>query len=90
MPLNNSHQTPEAIRKIAGTELSKDTDFISFAMTFPINFVGYPAASIPIGFIDGLPVGMQIVARQYHDADVFMFAHTYEKMHPCYLTHPTI
>lgn len=90
MPLKNSDQTPEAIRKIAGTELSKDTDFISFAMTFPINFVGYPAASIPIGFIDGLPVGMQIVARQYHDADVFMFAHAYEKMHPYHLTQPNI
>lgn len=58
------------------------TDFISFGMTPLVNFVGYPAASVPADMIDGLPVGMQLIGRQYHDEDVFAVARTYEQIHP--------
>src|SRR5882724_8208462 len=41
---------------------------IGWCLTYPINFTGHPAASIPAGLSDGLPVGMQIVGRRYADA----------------------
>ena len=44
---------------------------IGWCLTYPINFTGHPAASIPAGMIDGLPVGMQIIGRRYADANVF-------------------
>ena len=44
---------------------------IGWCMTYLINFIGYPAATVPAGLADnGLPVGMQIVGRRYADADV--------------------
>ena len=37
---------------------------IGWCLTYPFNFTGHPAASIPAGLADGLPVGMQIVGRR--------------------------
>jgi hypothetical protein len=43
---------------------------IGWCLTYPVNFSGHPAASIPAGMAEGLPVGMQIIGRRYADADV--------------------
>jgi aspartyl-tRNA(Asn)/glutamyl-tRNA(Gln) amidotransferase subunit A len=37
-------------------------------LTIVSNIYGNPAASIPAGFIDGLPIGMQVLARHHADA----------------------
>jgi amidase len=56
---------------------------IGWCMTYLINFIGYPAASLPAGLADnGLPVGMQIVGRRYADADVFAASAAFERLHP--------
>ena len=46
------------------------------------NFTGHPAASIPAGFIGGLPVGMQIIGRRYADGDVLAAAAAFERVRP--------
>jgi amidase/aspartyl-tRNA(Asn)/glutamyl-tRNA(Gln) amidotransferase subunit A len=55
---------------------------IGWCLTYPINFTGHPAASIPAGLADGLPVGMQIVGRRYADADVFAASAAFEALRP--------
>ena len=51
--------------------------------TYPFNFSGHPAASVPCGFDpDGLPVGLQIVGQRQHDALVLRAARAYERAHP--------
>ncbi len=51
--------------------------------TFPFNLTGQPAATVPCGFTsDGLPVGLQIVGRNYDEATVLRAAYAYEKAHP--------
>lgn len=55
---------------------------IGWCLTYPFNFTGHPAASIPAGLADGLPVGMQIVGRRYADADVFAASATFEQLRP--------
>ena len=47
--------------------------------TCPFNDTGHPAASVPCGFDSvGLPVGLQIVGKSFHDADVLGIAQAYE------------
>jgi amidase/aspartyl-tRNA(Asn)/glutamyl-tRNA(Gln) amidotransferase subunit A len=55
---------------------------IGWCLTYPFNFTGHPAASIPAGLADGLPVGMQIVGRRYADADVFAASAVFEQLQP--------
>jgi Asp-tRNA(Asn)/Glu-tRNA(Gln) amidotransferase A subunit family amidase len=33
----------------------------------PWSFVGFPAISLPCGRVDGLPVGLQLVAAPYRE-----------------------
>jgi len=37
------------------------------ALTFPANFAGNPALTIPVGAVDGLPVGMQVIGRHHEE-----------------------
>ncbi|MEU6791406.1 amidase [Nonomuraea wenchangensis] len=44
------------------------------AMTSPWNVLGRPALTVPAGFVDGLPVGLQLVARPGGEAHLFAAA----------------
>jgi aspartyl-tRNA(Asn)/glutamyl-tRNA(Gln) amidotransferase subunit A len=59
-------------------------DWLGWAeFSYPFNFAGNPAASIPCGFTsDGLPVGLQIVGRRFDDLGVLQVAAAYGAAHP--------
>lgn len=61
-----------------------DWDWVSWAeFSYPFNFSGNPAASVPCGFTSaGLPVGLQIVGRRYDDLGVLQAAAAFEAMQP--------
>jgi aspartyl-tRNA(Asn)/glutamyl-tRNA(Gln) amidotransferase subunit A len=57
--------------------------FYWLSFTFPFNFTGQPAATVPAGFTeDGLPVGLQIVGRRRDDALVLRASAAYEAAAP--------
>jgi aspartyl-tRNA(Asn)/glutamyl-tRNA(Gln) amidotransferase subunit A len=59
------------------------------AFTFPFNFTGQPAVSIPCGFTEaGLPVGLQIVGRRFDEGTVLRVAHAFEQAFPWSDRHP--
>jgi amidase/aspartyl-tRNA(Asn)/glutamyl-tRNA(Gln) amidotransferase subunit A len=80
------HQHGHCSAPIDGKKLPKETDFISFAETALANFVGYPSASVPAGLIEDnrkkLPVGVQLIGRQYCDESIFAVARTLEQINP--------
>ena len=53
--------------------------YLCDAMTIPVNLAGLPGVSVPCGFVDGLPVGLQIIAPRFGDALALRVAHTYEQ-----------
>jgi amidase/aspartyl-tRNA(Asn)/glutamyl-tRNA(Gln) amidotransferase subunit A len=55
---------------------------IGWCLTYFANFTGHPAASIPAGMADGLPVGMQIIGRRGADADVMAASAAFERLRP--------
>jgi amidase len=66
--------------EIAGEEVDP---LIGWCLTYPLNFSGHPAASIPAGLSkSGLPVGMQIVGRRYADLDVLAASAAFERLRP--------
>ncbi|HZC14984.1 MAG TPA: amidase [Thermoleophilaceae bacterium] len=55
---------------------------IGWCLTYFVNFTGHPAASIPAGLSDGLPVGMQLIGRRNADADVLAASAAFERLRP--------
>jgi amidase len=55
---------------------------IGWCLTYFVNFTGHPAASIPAGLTNGLPVGMQIIGRRNADIDVLAASAAFERLRP--------
>ena len=53
--------------------------YLNDVMTVAANLVGVPAISIPVGFVDELPVGLQIMAAQGKDRALLGMAHRIER-----------
>jgi amidase/aspartyl-tRNA(Asn)/glutamyl-tRNA(Gln) amidotransferase subunit A len=62
---------------------------IGWCPTYVTNYSGHPAASIPAGFADDLPVGMQIIGRRYGDADVLAASAAFERLRPWHDSYAT-
>jgi amidase len=45
----------------------------------PFNISGHPAMSLPCAMRDGLPVGMMLVGRWYHEPTIYTVAHAFEQ-----------
>ncbi|MFC1902856.1 Asp-tRNA(Asn)/Glu-tRNA(Gln) amidotransferase subunit GatA [Chloroflexota bacterium] len=53
--------------------------YLSDVCTLPINIAGVPAISIPAGFADGLPVGMQIIGKPFGEETLLKTAHAFQQ-----------
>jgi amidase len=63
---------------------------IGWVLTYMINFTGHPAASVPVGLAEGLPVGMQVVGRRYDDAGVLRAGRAVEQRVPWASWYPAL
>jgi aspartyl-tRNA(Asn)/glutamyl-tRNA(Gln) amidotransferase subunit A len=57
-------------------------------LTVPANLTGCPAISIPCGFQNGLPIGLQIMGKPFDEETVLRAAHVYEQNTDHHLNKP--
>ncbi|MGD0881209.1 MAG: amidase [Acidimicrobiales bacterium] len=58
------------------------------ALTIPANLSGLPAVSIPVGSVDGVPVGMQVIGRHHEEQLLLELARIAERERPWPLVAP--
>jgi len=53
--------------------------YMSDVCTIPVNMAGIPAISLPCGFVDGMPVGLQMMGRAFGEGTILKAAYAYEQ-----------
>jgi len=64
--------------------------YLSDVCTLPINIAGIPGLSVPAGFCDGLPVGMQILGKPFNEDILFRIGYAYEQANGWWQQRPAI
>lgn len=55
------------------------TMYANDLLTIPVNLAGVPGISVPCGFDNGLPIGLQIIGKHFDEATVYRVAHAFEQ-----------
>jgi len=63
--------------------------YLSDIYTIAVNLAGLPGMSIPCGFADGLPVGLQLIGDYFTEARLLNVAHRYQHANPWHRQAPT-
>ena len=53
--------------------------YLADVYTIPVNLAGLPGISVPCGFADGLPIGLQLIGKPFDEETVLRAAHAYER-----------
>ena len=67
-----------AFRK--GEKLDPITMYLSDIYTVAVNLAGLPALSAPVGFVNDLPVGMQLIAPHFEEQRLLTALHSYQQV----------
>ncbi|MFC1682323.1 Asp-tRNA(Asn)/Glu-tRNA(Gln) amidotransferase subunit GatA [Nanoarchaeota archaeon] len=70
---------PKLPHKI-GKSISIEDMYAYDALTIPYNLYGNCALSLPVGKIEGIPVGMQIACDKFEDEKLLQIARSFEKL----------
>jgi aspartyl-tRNA(Asn)/glutamyl-tRNA(Gln) amidotransferase subunit A len=64
--------------------------YLADIYTTAVNLAGLPGLSIPAGFVDGLPVGMQLIGNYFDEARLLGIAHRFQQATDWHLRVPAL
>jgi aspartyl-tRNA(Asn)/glutamyl-tRNA(Gln) amidotransferase subunit A len=53
--------------------------YLSDVYTVPASIAGITALSVPAGYVDGLPVGLQVLGKPLAEGTVLRVAHAFDR-----------
>jgi len=71
--------TPTTAFELGAKSSDPVTMYLNDIYTIGANLAGLPAVSVPCGFVDGLPAGLQIVGPHFSEARLLNVAHRYQQ-----------
>jgi aspartyl-tRNA(Asn)/glutamyl-tRNA(Gln) amidotransferase subunit A len=63
--------------------------YLNDIYTVPANLAGIPGISVPCGYIDGLPAGLQLLGRRFDEPTLLRVAHAYQQATSFHLAVPS-
>ncbi|MCM3598213.1 Asp-tRNA(Asn)/Glu-tRNA(Gln) amidotransferase subunit GatA [Metabacillus idriensis] len=71
--------TPTPAFKVGEKTDDPMTMYANDILTIPVNLAGVPGISVPCGFSNGLPLGLQIIGKHFDESTVYRVAHAFEQ-----------
>jgi aspartyl-tRNA(Asn)/glutamyl-tRNA(Gln) amidotransferase subunit A len=80
--------TPEVAFEIGAKTDDPVSMYLQDIYTISLNLAGLPGMSLPVGFVDGLPVGMQLIGNYFDEAGLLGAANAYQQVSDWHLREP--
>ena len=64
--------------------------YLADVFTIPANMAGIPGLAVPCGFVDGLPVSLQILGKSFDEATILKIGHAYEQSNQWFKQRPSL
>lgn len=80
--------TPMTAWKLGENINNPLANYLTDIFTLPANLAGLPAMSIPAGFAQGLPVGLQLLGNYWQEGQLLHTAHAFQQATDWHLQHP--
>ncbi|AYN97320.1 Asp-tRNA(Asn)/Glu-tRNA(Gln) amidotransferase subunit GatA [Pseudomonas sp. LTJR-52] len=81
--------TPSVAWKLGEKNNDPVAEYLMDIYTITANLAGVPGLSMPAGFVDGLPVGVQLLAPYFQEGRLLNIAHQYQKATDWHTKAPT-
>ena len=81
--------SPSVAFKLGEKKDDPITMYLSDIYTIAVNLAGLPGMSIPAGFVNGMPVGLQIIGSYFNEARLLNVAHQYQQVTDWHTRAPT-
>lgn len=80
--------TPTTAFKLGEKIADPIQNYLADVFTVAANLAGLPAMSIPAGFAQGLPIGMQLIGKHFSENRLLQIAHHYQQQTDWHLARP--
>ena len=66
------------------------TAYMRDILTIPVNLAGLPGMSVPGGFSEGLPIGIQLIGNHFDEEKMYQAAYAFEQATDFHKKQPVI